>query len=224
MKAIHASTAAWEPVVISELMKQGLPFPASLPLAVIDVESNGVPGLVNPKSGASGLMQVMPSALDWYNKSHALKFTMDDMRSKQGGPAQIRVGTWLLGQFWRSAYGYLAKRLQTVPIDQLAKVADLMYAAGPARIRQLMEKIPTPTFEAFSAAYPKSDALPHPKRVFDRCDLSSINPDAVFLWMKTSVQSSAPAAEKKNLILSAIITAAIGWIVSNFLKNWDWGR
>ncbi len=222
MKAVHENTARWQPVVIKELGQMGLPFPPGLILAVIDVESNGVPGLVNASSGASGLMQVMPSALDWYNKSHALKFSMSDMRSKEGGPAQIRVGTWLIGQFWRIAYAYLSKRLPAVPIDQLAKIADLMYAAGPGCIRKLMDKLPTASFEAFETAYPKSNALPHPRRVYDRVDLTTFSSPMIMSWINTSVQSSAPVEEKKNWLTSAILTAIIGWMVTSLLKRyWD---
>lgn len=222
MKAVHANTAKWQGVVIKELAGMGLPFPPGLVLAIIDVESNGVPGLVNATSGASGLMQVMPSALEWYNKSHALKFTMGDMRSKENGPAQIRVGTWLLGQFWRSAYAYLSKRLEVVPLEQLAKISDLMYAAGPGRIRKLMDKLPTATFEAFEAAYPKSNALPHPRRVYDRVDLTTFSSDSILNWIQTSVQSSAPDEEKKNWLTAAVLTAIIGWVVSSLLKKyWD---
>ena len=68
MKAIHQNTARWAPLVLTELQKQSLPLPVELILAVIDVESRGVTGLVNPKSGASGLMQVMPIALKHYNR------------------------------------------------------------------------------------------------------------------------------------------------------------
>lgn len=222
MKAVHANTAKWQPVVLKEIAAMGLPFPPGLILAIIDVESNGVPGLVNASSGASGLMQVMPSALDWYNKSHALKFTMSDMRSKENGPAQIRVGTWLVGQFWRIAYAYLSKRLTEVPLEQLAKIADLMYAAGPGRIRNLMDKLPSATFEAFETAYPKSNALPHPRRVYDRVDLTTFSSDSILSWMQTSVQSSAPAEEKKNWLTAAVLIAIIGWIVSSLLKQyWD---
>lgn len=201
MKAISAHTQQWTPVIIKEIATMGLPFPPALVLAVIDVESQGVPGLVNAHSGASGLMQVMPSALDWYNRSHSLKFNMADMRSKSGGPAQIRVGTWLIGQFWRIAYAYLSKRMGSVPIDQLARIADLMYAAGPGCIRRMMDKIPTATFEAFEERYPKSDALPHPRRVYDRCDISLISPDAVMGWITTSVQSSVSSETDKKKLL-----------------------
>lgn len=219
MVAIHANTARWLPIVTKELAAQGLPFPPTLILAVMDVESRGIAGLVNPKSGASGLMQVMPGSLDWYNKSHAFKFTLSDMRSRDNGPAQIRVGAWILGQFWRTAYAYLAKRMNPVPLEQLAPISDLMYAAGGQRIKDLLDKLPTPTFEAFCAAYPKSNAIPHPKRVYDRLSVSDLQPTLILNWIATSVKSSAPALEKKNWLTAAVLTAIIGFIVSQFLKR-----
>ena len=222
MTPLHKSTERWQSTVISEITKGGYPFPPGLVLAVIDVESQGVAGIVNPVSGASGLMQVMPATLEWYNRSHALKFTLADLRSRSNGPAQIRVGIWCIGQFWRSAHRYLSSRLPAVPVDELARIADLMYAAGPGRIRKMMDKLPTPTWEAFVSSYPKSDAIPHPNRVYDRMDMSTLSPDAIMSWIATSVKSSAPSAEKKNWLTAAILTAVIGFVVSQLLKNWNW--
>jgi hypothetical protein len=221
---IHRSTDRWRSAVISEIAKGGYPFPPGLVLAVIDVESQGVAGLLNPKSGASGLMQVMPGSLSWYNRSHALKFTLADMRSKSNGPAQIRVGLWVMGQFWRASHRYLSSRLPVVPIDELARIADLMYAAGGGRIRELLDKLPTPTWDAFVNAYPQSDAIPHPRRVYDRMDMSTLSPDEIMGWIATSVKSSAPAEEKKNWLTAAILTAVIGFFVSQLLKQWNWGE
>lgn len=220
MKAIHKSTAKWAEPAAAEIARQGLPFPPQFLLAIIDVESTGVPGLINPKSGASGLMQVMPIALESYNHAHAVKYSMADMRDKQNGIAQIRVGAWLAGQFWRNAYSYLSKRLAQVPIDQIAKIADLMYAAGPSFMRKHLEKLPTPTFEAFEAAYPKSNALPHPRRVFDRVAIESFSADAVNKWLSTSARSSITVeSEKKNWMTAAILSAVVGWIVHLVLSG-----
>jgi hypothetical protein len=221
MKELHPSTKRWQSAIIAELSKQSLPFPPGLILAVIDVESNGVPGLVNHSSGASGLMQVMPSALESYNRSHAVKFTMNDMRSHDNGVAQIRVGMWLIGQFWRGAYHYLSQRLNPVPIDQIAKIADLFYAMGPGLCRKLLEKLPIPTFENFELKYPKSNALPHPHRVFDRMDITTLSPDLIYAWITTSAKTSEPAQEKKNWLTAAILTAIIGFVVTQLLKRFE---
>lgn len=197
MKQIHNNTEKWRTTVSKELGIQKLPFPEDLVLAVIDVESSGVAGLKNPVSGASGLMQVMPVALNWYNKSHSLKYTMEDMRSKSNGPAQIRVGIWLIGQFWRSAYKYLSSRLATVPIDELAKIADLMYVAGPGTIRRLLNKLPNVSFDNFVNAYPNSDAYRHPNRVYDRFNTSQLSSDSILSWITMSPMSSFNDDKKK---------------------------
>lgn len=57
---------AWEPLVAEIAPQYGLP--VSLVLAIISVESNGNPAAFNKKSGATGLMQVIPSEYapaDW---------------------------------------------------------------------------------------------------------------------------------------------------------------
>lgn len=198
MKELHDATKKWGPLVAAELQQQGLPFPPELILAVIDVESSGVAGIVNPKSGASGLGQVMPSALETYNNAHSVKFTMNDMRDRENGIAQIRVMAWLIGQFWRGAYHYLAQRLSSVPIYQIAKIADLFYAMGPGLTKKLLEKLPVPTFENFEKRYAQSNALPHPHRVFDRVDVNSISPQNVMAWIAKSARSTATVDDKKK--------------------------
>ena len=47
-------------IVDAELTRGKYPFPPELIHALIKVESSWKPGVVNPKSGATGLMQVMP--------------------------------------------------------------------------------------------------------------------------------------------------------------------
>jgi hypothetical protein len=60
-------------------------------------------------------MQVMPIALRHYNENHSQQYTMADLRSKTSSAAaiQIRIGIWILGFFWKSAYRYLKSKLGT---------------------------------------------------------------------------------------------------------------
>lgn len=199
MKTLHKATLRWAQAAADEIKRQGLPFPVGYILAIIDVESNGVTGLVNHNSGASGLMQVMPSALESYNNAHQVKFSMADMQSHNNPIAQIRVGAWTAGQFWRSAYHFLSQHLPAVPVDQIALIADLFYAMGPGRAKELFKKIPVPTYENFSATYPHSDALPHQKNVFDRFALTGFNSEAVNQWIASSAASSVTADSKKKI-------------------------
>jgi len=199
MKTMHTATLRWSQAVADEIAKQGLPYPVNYILAIIDVESQGVTGLVNHKSGASGLMQVMPSALETFNHAHQVKFSIADMRAKDNPIAQIRVGTWTAGQFWRSAYHFLSQHFSTVPVDQIALIADLFYAMGPGRAKELFQKIPVPTYENFAAAYPHSDALPHQKNVFARFPVNGFNADAVNRWIASSAHSSVTVDSKKKI-------------------------
>lgn len=158
----------WEPAVIAELNSQGVPLPSSLILSVIGVESNGYPGLINPKSGASGLMQVMPATLQDFNARHGKIYTMSDMQSESYSAArkQIEVGIAVLAHYWKRAYKYLKKRLENVPVDELAHIADLFYAAGPGATMKRLDKLAVPTWTAVRSAYPNWAAIPHPTKIF----------------------------------------------------------
>lgn len=221
MKPISDSAAKWAPQVLAELKRQGIPLPAELILSVIDVESRGVPGLVNPKSGASGLMQVMPITLQSYNNTHPVKFSLQDMRSRDNPVAQIRVGIWILGQYWRAAHLYLSRRLPTISMDELAKIADLMFAAGGQAVRDLLDKLPVPTVQGLQDRFPNWNALPHIKNVFDRVSPASISDTAVNAWISTSAKSSVkpPGNTAADWIVKAIIGIAVGYVVNLVIKQ-----
>jgi hypothetical protein len=154
----------WLPHIHAELDRQSIPLPDALIAALIHVESRGVPGLVNPKSGASGLLQVMPKTLAWYNQQNP-PIPLDILRSDHG-EEQIRVGLWVLGQFWHAAYNYLRKRQPTIPVEQLAEIADLFYVAGPGATREHLDQVKPATLSALEQRFPAWNALPHPKNVF----------------------------------------------------------
>lgn len=163
---------SWRPVVVEEMNRAGVPLPVDLVLTLLDLESGGVAGAVNPKSGASGLMQVMPGTLKDYNKKHAVAVSLAELRGKSpaAGRLQIRVGVWVLSMFWRGAYRYILKRSDNVPTDDLARIADLYYVAGPGATRRRLDKAPRPTFDAVSAMFPSWAALRHPRNIFKRLD------------------------------------------------------
>jgi hypothetical protein len=156
-------------MVVEELAKQGVPLPVDLILSVVQRESGGIAGNVNPKSGASGLMQVMPIAVKDYNQRHGTHHTMDEMTHSdaQSARAQLEVGIGVLAHFWKTAYAYLAKRYDStpVPIEELARIADLFFAAGPVATQDKLNKIQPPFWENVQAAYPTWNALPHPRHV-----------------------------------------------------------
>jgi hypothetical protein len=156
-------------MVEAEIRRSGYPLPPELVLAVMARESRGNPGVINPSSGASGLMQVMPIALKDYNRHNSPTISMDYMQLKNdgGARAQIRVGLWILARFWRGAYRYLKKKLGEVPLDDLAKTADFFYASGPANAKKKLDRVPRPTFEAVKARFPDSHRIAPAQRVWD---------------------------------------------------------
>jgi hypothetical protein len=181
---IPASVARWELAVKTELGAQSVPLPHELILSVIKVESNGYPGLVNPKSGASGLMQVMPGTLQDFNQRNGKAYTMADMQSKNDSAArkQIEVGIAVLAHYWKRAYKYLSKRLpDTVPINEVAAFADLFFAAGSGATMKKADKIDPPTWAGMQTAYPGWNALPHPKKIL--ADPKPWDVDAIGAWL-----------------------------------------
>lgn len=167
---IPASVTRWKSEIELELDAGKYPFPIELVYSLISYESNGVAGAKNEKSGASGLMQVMPGTLDWYNKQTYSAISLDTLRSstRTAARAQIRVGLWVLGQFWKSAYKWLRESANEVPVTDLVHFADAFYAAGPGKVRELGEALPARTWVNWQTKYPTSNITAHADRVWAR--------------------------------------------------------
>lgn len=213
----------WASLSQSELNRSGIPLPVELVLSVIDVESRGKPGLVNKTSGASGLMQVMPVVVDGYNKSHATKYTMSDMRDPSNPVAQIRVGVWILGQFWKSAYRYLTSRLPTVPMDELMRIADLFYVAGPGATKKKLATLSHPSFYAVSQRWPNWNALPHTVRVQNRVSDAQTKFDlsAISDWLMSSNNGGSiddPITKKEGAVF-ALLILVVAWALLKFRRT-----
>lgn len=163
-----ASKAEVQRMIVEETEAGGYPWPVELFDSVVKVESNYRPGLVNPKSGASGLAQVMPVTLKDYNARHTQKISQSDLEADDISSArkQLQVGMWALGQFWKGAYNYLQPRLGTVPVDELVKIADLFYVAGPGATRAKFKTVSTPSYNALLNAYPEWNAHRHVQKVW----------------------------------------------------------
>jgi len=184
---IPTSVLRWEPAIIAELQARSIPLPKELIESVMNVESRGKPGLVNPKSGASGLMQIMPITLQDFNSRNGTDYTLSDMRGTSAKAAikQIRVGIDIMSHYWKRAYQYLSKRLGDVPIDELGRIADLFYVAGPGATRRKLDKLDMPTWNRVISAYPKWNALPHPTKVF--ADPKPWDVNAISQWLEGSL-------------------------------------
>lgn len=162
------SKAEIKQIIAEEIDAGGYPFPQELFESVVQVESNYKPGITNPNSGAMGLTQIMPITLKEYNKYHKPGYTAQDLTGKTIASArkQIQVGLWILGQFWRGAYNYLQPKIQTVPVDELVKIADLFYVAGPNATKKKLRTIAVPTYNTLKAKYPNWVAFKHPEKVW----------------------------------------------------------
>lgn len=207
----------WREIVLSELRRGNYPLPPDLVLAVIKRESNGSVGVVNPSSGASGLMQVMPIALRHYNENHSQQYTMADLRSKTSAAAkiQIRIGIWILAFFWKSAYRYLKSKLGTVPLEDLCKVADFFYAAGPGNAKRKLDQLPRPTYVATKRSFPNWDRIVPAQRVWDFVQNSGAQWDisAIDRWLSGEITDDDQQT-KKGAAIAIVIVAIAMWYMS----------
>lgn len=207
----------WRPIAAAEINRGRYPFPVELILALTQYESGGNAGATNPKSGASGLIQVMPGTLKTYNRNSAQKVSLATMRSSTelAGRLQLRVGLWVLGRYWRSAFRWLSKHNQTteVPLHDLVVFGDGFYAAGPARVKDLARNLKPANWSTWSARYPKSNITQHGDRVWDLTDkhnpiwdLQSINN-----WVQRDDSSILPPVIQTNMggfLIALVIMAA----------------
>lgn len=225
MAITRKSVLRWTPIVNAELARGGYPFPADLVLAVIETESGGKVGAVNPKANDSGLMQVIPKTLAAYNKSHPNDtVTLAELQGKDDASAakQIRVGVAVIASNWRAAYDYLSKRMPQVNTDDLARIADLMYVAGQKGTRLRMNKMDPPiTWETIQARFPKWVALKHPIRVFSLLEGMPWPTQDISDWLSKSPSSSSPKSPLDNMSPNqgAILSLAIIFAAWYFMKG-----
>jgi hypothetical protein len=96
---LAAHVARWSEVASAELVRIKSKLPPSVLLAVWWRESRGTPGQRHLGGGAaSGLGQITPIALNFYNLQHATSIAMADMRgtSENSIALQVRVSAYLL--------------------------------------------------------------------------------------------------------------------------------
>lgn len=204
--AFRKSVERWRSIAQSELQRSGSPLPVDLVLATIHVESRGFPGNTNAKSGASGLMQVMPGTLKGYNKATGDNITLDKLRSPSHPTEQIRTGVWVINTYWRSAYRYLNSRLTDVPVVELGKIADLFYVAGPGAARRRLDKVAIPFYRQVAQRFPTWNALPHPRNVWKVLPTNiQWDTDGISKWLQGNVRRAAQVESTSVLILAALV-------------------
>jgi hypothetical protein len=92
-----------------------------------------------------------------------------------------------LQRFIRGAYHYLKKRLGEVALDDLIRVADTFYAAGPGTAKKRLNKLSSPTWRAIRAAYPKWDRVLPAELVWERSRGGTWDLAAIDKWLESKL-------------------------------------
>lgn len=209
------SVEKWRYLALHEISKLGVPLPVEHILAIMQRESNGKAGVVNQSSGASGLMQVKRIALKDYNQNHSVQYTMDQLRGTDQNSAaiQIRVGLWILSRFVKSAYKYLKGKLGTVPLDDLIRVSDTFYAAGPGNAKPKLDQLNRPTWAAIKQKFPDWDRVVPAELVWNIANEEGAIWDLPRIdnWLEEEITNETNKAVGGALIGILIILAAWMW-------------
>lgn len=161
---------AFKAVAEEELQKAEIPLPSELVVGIIHAETRGTPGEVNPKSGAAGLMQIMPIALKQYNQDTGSAYKMADLKGTDAESIriQIRVGVHLLGNYWRSAHKYIKSSGIPDEIENQTKTAQLFYVAGPGGGRKALDSVPGHRFADLAKKRPTWSAVVYCRTVWNK--------------------------------------------------------
>jgi hypothetical protein len=162
------SVERYRTIVEAELERQKSALPIEVVLAHIKHESAGVPGIVSPV-GAAGLLQVMPSWLNTWNKAHsAAAITAADLRSTapDGIRKQIAIGIFALGVYWRKVYKWLLDNQGTAAIDDLIHWSAAFYVAGPGNALKLAKAVGSVLWSDVRAARPNSKMVVYADEVW----------------------------------------------------------
>lgn len=220
--AIPDKVNRWRPIIAKEIGRGSFPFPQELILSLVSYESGGNAGIVNPQSGASGLLQVMPNTLDWYNSATGSAIPLAIMRSASStaAVAQIRVGLWALGEFWRAAYKWIRDSEETVAVDELVRFGDAFYAAGPGRIKQMLGDRRR-RWDTWTAIYPKSNITKHAVIVWDRTkeQAPQWNLEKIDDWVESGPSPIVSKNRMGGIILALLILAIASYALSFFDKK-----
>jgi hypothetical protein len=195
-------------------------------LSVILAESGGDVGQVNPNSGASGLMQVMPKTLDSYNNNHADKITLAQMRSHNplDGASQIRVGLWVMGRYVKKSFVWISETNPNPALADLIRIECLMYLGGPGLVYQKFGHMSDRRFDTLVAAYPNWPYWKYPRKIW-MWTATNNNPtwdiEALDRWVSGEtggtdqpVEPPLIAGDKNGFLLAMMIIA----IASYYLK------
>ena len=203
----------WREIAQKEINDSGVPLPVEHILAIIQRESGGTVGALNPTGGDSGLMQVNPISLEEYNRNNDKKYPIAQLRQKTESSAaiQIRVGLWILAYYLKMAYRYLKRRLGYVALDDLIKITDTFYASGPKRSKKKLDRILQPTWDNVKENFPNWGRIAPAELIWQRAN------DAGAQWSLPQIdnwlEGQIVIETKKSIngALIAILLIAIAW-------------
>jgi len=213
----------WAPVVQQETQRGGYPFPSEFTLSVILAESGGDVGQVNPNSGASGLMQVMPNTLASYNKNNNPDISLDTLRSHNisAGPEQIRVGMWVMGRYLKKSFNWLSETNPGPAISDLMRIECLMYLGGPGLVYSKFGHMTDRRFDTLVSAYPNWKYWKYPRKIWK---WTTVNNDptwdtgAIDSWVSGTTEPPVlppPMIAGQNGFLGAMLIIALAsWYLS----------
>ena len=222
----------WRALVEKEMSTGGYPWPSELVLSVMRYESGGQAGNVNQKSGASGLLQVMPGTLKHFNQATGNDIPLSSLRgqSQQDAQAQIHVGMWVLGRYWRSAARWL-RRLNgpqaDLPLEDLARFGSAFYVAGPGNIQRRAPADRPLTWKDWERKFPKANSTAYCNRIWNK--VLSLNPTwnlaAIDKWIgkppDVTIPPPPPLIAKKSPVIGMLVAMLILSIGYWMMKSKD---
>ena len=223
-----ANVLRWEALARDEISRGAYPFPVEYPLAVCLVESRGSVGEVNPKSGASGMMQIMPGTLEGYNKNNSPDIPLSQLRSSDHkyAPEQMRVGLWVMGQYLKQGYNWVSKTNPNPPLSDVIKVSDLMYVRGPAGVRTDFSDIQSRLFKDLVDRRPNYQPFAHPRTVWkwtNEENSADWDTPAIDNWVtgQTEQPEEPPPmiAQTNGFIGALLILAFASWYFQNYMRD-----
>jgi len=204
----------WRTIAQQEINNAGVPLPVEHILAIIQRESGGTVGALNPNGGDSGLMQVRPISLEEFNRNHDRKYTIEQLRGKNNESAaiQIRVGLWILAYYLKLAYRYIKKRIGRVALDDLVKITDTFYASGPANARKKLDKV-HPTWDQIKQKYPNWGRIQPAELIWKRANEGGAQWSLADIdsWLEGEIVIDTKKSINGALI--AILLVAIAWSI-----------
>lgn len=211
-KNFKPTVERWRTQVRYELDRQKVPLPEDLILSLISIESSGIPGLINPRSNASGLGQIMPIALKQYNMYNpTIDWQTMRQKTREAANAQIRVLVWTLAQYWI----IMAKSKAILgTVGELARFADCAYTVGQKHVFDRIEKLPVPTWKNFfDKHFAWAPIKNHTTKVFRLFDDSQLDETSILAWLKSR---SKTLLAKASLLSPGIVAIFFLLIVSKF--------